>query len=77
MKVKPDIKNLRSKSDVASEAAQGERSMTSLDNEIAVFEKMQGELEASYMGKWVIIHDGNFIGAFKSLEAAAARWGAD
>ena len=45
--------------------------MTSLDNEIAAFEKMQGELEASQMGKWVIIHDGNLIGSFDSFEAAA------
>ena len=45
--------------------------MSSLDNEIAVFEKMQGELEVSHMGKWVIIHDGKLIGIFESLEAAA------
>ena len=45
--------------------------MTSLDKEIAAFEKMRGEIEASHMGKWVLIHDGELIGVFESLEAAA------
>jgi hypothetical protein len=44
-----------------------------LDQEIAIFEEMRSELEASAMGKWVLIHDSELIGTFDSFDVAANR----
>jgi len=45
--------------------------MTELERDIAAFEENQNSLEASAMGKWVLIRDASVIGTFDSLEAAA------
>jgi hypothetical protein len=45
--------------------------MSDLDNEIAAYEKIRNDLEANFMGKWVLIHDGELIGTFESFDAAA------
>jgi hypothetical protein len=45
--------------------------MSNLDAEIRSFERMLPKLEAEYMGRWVLIHDGALIDAFDSFEQAA------
>ena len=45
--------------------------MTTLDNEIAAYEEMQRRLEANHHGKWVVIRDGELVGAYGSFAAAA------
>jgi hypothetical protein len=47
--------------------------MSPLEQEIATFENARAELEASAMGKWVLIHDSELIGTFDSFDAAANR----
>jgi hypothetical protein len=47
--------------------------MAPLEREIALFEARRNSLEASAMGKWVLIHDEDVIGTFESFEAAAER----
>lgn len=42
-----------------------------LDREIAAYEARQGEMEREHMGKWVVFHDQQFIGAYDTFEAAA------
>lgn len=42
-----------------------------LETEIAAYEAKRVELERHYKGKFVIFHDGEFIGAFDSFDAAA------
>jgi len=44
-----------------------------LDREIAAFEENRDALEASSMGKWVLIHGNSVIGTFHSFDAAAER----
>jgi hypothetical protein len=45
--------------------------MSDLDAEIAAYRKLQPNLEAEHMGKWVLVHDGALIDLYNSLEAAA------
>lgn len=45
--------------------------MADLDTEIRAFERLQPQLEAEYMGRWVLIHDGELINTFDSFELAA------
>jgi hypothetical protein len=45
--------------------------MAELDREIAAFEGMSKELEAHYMGKWVLTHNLKLVDAYESLESAA------
>lgn len=45
--------------------------MTVLAHEIAAFESMRAELESTHTGRWVVFHDGAFVGAFDDFEAAA------
>jgi hypothetical protein len=42
-----------------------------LDSEIRSYEAMLPKLEAEYMDRWVLIHDGALIGAFESFDSAA------
>lgn len=44
--------------------------MADVESDIAAYEAMKGELEAKYMGKWVLFHDRNLIGLFDSFEGA-------
>lgn len=44
-----------------------------VNKEIAAFEKMQPELEANHMGKWVLIHEEKLVGVFESFEDAAEQ----
>jgi len=39
--------------------------------EIETFEQMRGELEKHYMGKFVIIKNGELVGAFDTFDSAA------
>ncbi|CCG40132.1 hypothetical protein [Magnetospirillum molischianum] len=44
-----------------------------LDREIAAFERARADLESHHMGKFVIFHDENFVGAWDTLDAAASE----
>jgi hypothetical protein len=46
--------------------------MAEIKTDILAFKKMQAELEAKHMGKWVLFHNETFIGVFESFEATAA-----
>jgi hypothetical protein len=48
-----------------------EASQQPLAREIAAFEAKRAELERHYMGKWVLFHGDDFIGAFDSFETTA------
>lgn len=45
--------------------------MADIQTEIEAFERMQTSLEAQHRGRWVLIHDGEFIDAFDSFDVAA------
>ena len=47
--------------------------MAEIDKDIAVFKKMQTELEAHHKGKWVVIRSGELINVFDSFEVAASE----
>ncbi len=44
-----------------------------LETEIRAYEDKREELERHYFGKFVVFHDGDLVGAFDSLDAAAAE----
>lgn len=44
-----------------------------VNREIAGYKKLQSELEASHMGKWVLIHDEKLVGVCESLQEAAGQ----
>jgi hypothetical protein len=48
-------------------------SVSDLDQEIAAYETMRGELEAKHTGKWVIVHDRVLVAVYDSFEQAAAE----
>lgn len=45
--------------------------MADLLKDIAAYEATQTELEARHFGKWVVLHDEKFIGAYDTFNAAA------
>ena len=45
--------------------------MASLTDDIAQYDLLRNQLEIDHTGEWVVIHDRNLIGLFKSFEAAA------
>ena len=45
--------------------------MTTLDDEIAAYEKMKDKLEAEHLDKWVVFHGGELIGTYKTNALAA------
>jgi hypothetical protein len=45
--------------------------MADIQIEIDAFCRMQSALEAQYLGRWVLIHDGELIGNFGDFEEAA------
>lgn len=45
--------------------------MADIQAEIAAYEAMRAELEAKYLGKWVLVHDGQLVSVYESFEAAA------
>lgn len=47
--------------------------MADVKKDIAAYEKMQSELEATHMGKWVLFYDEKFIALFDSFESAAEQ----
>jgi hypothetical protein len=53
--------------------------MGDIKDEIRAFEAMQHDLEAKYVGRWILIHGGKLIGDFTDFEEAAdhalARFG--
>ncbi len=44
-----------------------------VNKEIAAYEKLQPELEANHMGKWVLIHEEKLVAVFESFEEAAEQ----
>jgi hypothetical protein len=47
--------------------------MPEIDTEIAAYEKLREGLEATSMGKWVLIRDGQLIGTFENFDGAATE----
>jgi hypothetical protein len=45
--------------------------MAVLDTEIAKYEAERQNLEASHLGKWVVIHERDLVGIYDSFELAA------
>jgi hypothetical protein len=45
--------------------------MSDLRDDIAAYEALRADLEASYMGKWVVFHDKKLIACFDSFDDAA------
>lgn len=45
--------------------------MNYIDKQIQTYEKMKPDLEAQFMGKWVLIHDEKLIGKHDTFELAA------
>ena len=45
--------------------------MADLRDEIEAFQRMEGQLKAEHMNRWVLVHDRQLIGAFDSFELAA------
>ena len=46
--------------------------MALLSEEITAYDRMREVLEADYFGKWVVVQDGQLIGAFEDFQDAAA-----
>lgn len=44
-----------------------------IESEIAAYETMQGELEAKFLDKWVVVNGGKLAGVFEAFEEAAAH----
>ena len=42
-----------------------------LDAQIEVYDAMREELEREHRGKWVVIHDEELVGTYRSFQAAA------
>lgn len=42
-----------------------------LDADIAAYDAQKAELEAKYLGKWVVFHQGKFIGSYPDFNSAA------
>ena len=53
--------------------------MAKLSIEIAAYERMRDALETDHFGEWVVVHDEELIGTYRSFKAAAgvaiARFG--
>lgn len=47
--------------------------MTVLSKEIAAYERMRAELEASHGGRWAVFHQEDFVGVFSEFEDAATE----
>ncbi len=45
--------------------------MSDITQDLAAYEEKRAELEAKYMGKWVLMYARELIGVFDSIEAAA------
>jgi hypothetical protein len=45
--------------------------MPELDVEISAYESMREQLEASHMGKWVLLHGRELVGVYDSFDPAA------
>jgi hypothetical protein len=45
--------------------------MTTLDQEIAAYDKMRPDLESQHMGEWVLFFGDRLIGVFASFDEAA------
>lgn len=45
--------------------------MAEITEDIAAYETMRQELEASHTGKWVLLHNCKLVGIYDSFESAA------
>jgi hypothetical protein len=45
--------------------------MAELRDEIAAYDAMRADLEASHLGKFALVHDRALVGAYDSFDAAA------
>ena len=46
---------------------------TNVREDIAAYEDMQSNLEASFIGKWALVYDRELIGTFDSFDEAAKK----
>jgi hypothetical protein len=47
--------------------------MAELKDEIAAYDTMRADLEATSLGKWVLVHDRAVIGIYESFDSAASE----
>lgn len=47
------------------------KTIRALNDEIAAYDKLRAELEANYMGQWVLLFGGNLIGVYDSFDGVA------
>jgi hypothetical protein len=47
--------------------------VSSIQDEIDAFNKLQPELETKHMGEWILIRDRKVVGLFPTFDAAAAE----
>ncbi len=45
--------------------------MAEITQEIAAYERIRGNLEREHLGKWVVVHDEQLIGAYEDFQEAA------
>ncbi len=47
--------------------------MSTLSDEISTYESLRAELEASHMGKWVVVREKDLVGVFEDFQQAAGE----
>lgn len=45
--------------------------MSEIKEEIAAYDKIRAQLEEEHMGEWVLFHDLQLVGTYKSFDGAA------
>ena len=45
--------------------------MADIDNDIVAYDAIRQDLEANWMGKWVLLQNQNLVGTFDTFEAVA------
>ncbi len=45
--------------------------MVTMDDNVAVYEKMRSQLEEKHMGEWVVIYNKELVGTYPTLQEAA------
>jgi hypothetical protein len=52
-------------------SANGEKRVAALDTELAAYRQQAAQLEASYLGKWVLFKGADLIAIYDTFETAA------
>jgi hypothetical protein len=53
------------------ETAAGAEKMADLSREIAAYDAIKADLEASHIGKWALVHDEKLIGVYGTFQETA------